>query len=197
MAPREKVGFARSDEVFGSALRKARERRGMTQAELAEEMHYRGFDFQQQTIYKIEAGKRKVTVGEGIALADILAVPLEMMIEADNSSLRSLALVARGAAEQVVAGLAEDAYSLAQSRESFQVLRAHLRQYSRAVEAFGEDDQDAQPLVELLEPVLEFEGLNAFVMAWRTLLEDSRFPKVLAELHYDVEETLDEWRRVL
>ena len=62
------------DANFGSRLKSAREKREMSQVHLAESMRPYGFDFTQQTIYKIEAGHRKVTVGEATALAKALGL---------------------------------------------------------------------------------------------------------------------------
>lgn len=68
-----------SDTVFGSRLKQARELIRCTQEQLAESMTSRGFDFTQATVYKIENGKRKVTVGEALAIASILATDIEML----------------------------------------------------------------------------------------------------------------------
>ncbi|MBT2484623.1 MULTISPECIES: helix-turn-helix transcriptional regulator [unclassified Microbacterium] len=63
------------DKTFGETLREARERKGLSQAALAEEMQQLGFEFQQQTVYKIESGNRKATIGEAAALARALQLP--------------------------------------------------------------------------------------------------------------------------
>lgn len=70
---------ATADDSFGSAVRNARESAAMTQVQLADAMRERGFDFHQQTVYKIEAGRRKVTVGEALAIAELVAVPLDIL----------------------------------------------------------------------------------------------------------------------
>lgn len=57
------------DRELGENVRRVRESIGLSQASLAAKMQALGFDFQQQTIYKIESGNRKVTVGEATALA--------------------------------------------------------------------------------------------------------------------------------
>lgn len=81
------------DETFGETLREARERRGFSQSALADEMQRLGFEFQQQTIYKIESGNRKVTIGEAAAFARALALPsVTTLLNGKNSLSVSLLL---------------------------------------------------------------------------------------------------------
>lgn len=67
------------DDVFGEGLKYWRELRGLTQEAVTAQMVKRGFDFHQSTLYKIESGKRRVLIGEGVALAEILQVPLDRL----------------------------------------------------------------------------------------------------------------------
>lgn len=67
------------DDVFGEGLKYWRELRGLTQEEVSAQMTKRGFDFHQSTLYKIESGKRRVLLGEGVALAEVLQVPLDRL----------------------------------------------------------------------------------------------------------------------
>jgi transcriptional regulator with XRE-family HTH domain len=60
------------DERVSTNLRVARERLGLSQADLAEKMAALGWKFHAQTIYRIEQGQRRVSIGEGVALAHIL-----------------------------------------------------------------------------------------------------------------------------
>lgn len=71
-SPHESHTTASSDSVIGSRLKPIREAAGFTQDFLADQMQKRGFDFTQSTVYKIETGKRKVTVAEAMALSEIL-----------------------------------------------------------------------------------------------------------------------------
>ena len=64
------------DEVFGSNLRALRERAGISQKKLAEEMAGRGFSWLQQTVGRIESGAQPARFAEASALAAILGVPL-------------------------------------------------------------------------------------------------------------------------
>lgn len=78
---------ATSDSVFGARLRQAREASKLTQDSLAESMQNRGFDFTQATIYKIESGKRKVSVGEALALAAIVNSDISALTAAADQDL--------------------------------------------------------------------------------------------------------------
>ena len=55
------------------------ERLKLSQGEVARRMADRGFPFYQQTIRRIEDGRRKVSVGEAKALGEILKTPMERL----------------------------------------------------------------------------------------------------------------------
>ena len=78
------------DDLFGGSLKYWREMRNLTQEAVTAEMVKRGFDFHQSTLYKIESGKRRVLLGEGMALAEILEVPLSRLTEPEVNSEPSL-----------------------------------------------------------------------------------------------------------
>ena len=75
--PPERAGV--TDELFAAAVREARERRKMSQGELARRMADRGFPYYQQTVRRIEDGRRKVSVGEAKALAQILETTIDQL----------------------------------------------------------------------------------------------------------------------
>jgi transcriptional regulator with XRE-family HTH domain len=77
------------DQVFGANLREARTLRGMTQENLARAMQVKGFDFHQATVYKIESGKRSVSVGESFALAKALDTPIDELTRSRHVTLDS------------------------------------------------------------------------------------------------------------
>lgn len=60
------------DETFGSNMRAMRERKGMSQADLARAMTERGRPWHQQTVAETEAGKRPLRLNETVDLAEIL-----------------------------------------------------------------------------------------------------------------------------
>jgi transcriptional regulator with XRE-family HTH domain len=80
-----------SDSIFGSRLRYSREAAKLTQETLADSMQSRGFDFSQATIYKIENGKRKVSIGEALALAEIVASDITALTATGDQDLVVLA----------------------------------------------------------------------------------------------------------
>lgn len=57
---------------FAENIRRWRERRGLSQDALAQQMADLGFPFHQATIYKIEKGERPVRVVEALALSALL-----------------------------------------------------------------------------------------------------------------------------
>lgn len=95
---RDQPALENIDVNFGATLREAREARGVSQAQLAVEMRERGFDFHQQTVYKIESGNRKVTVGEAVGLADVLGLETIDRLVGGGRALR-IALLKRAAEE--------------------------------------------------------------------------------------------------
>ena len=77
-APRvEPAGLV--DELFAVNIRETRERLKLSQGELARRMAERGFPYYQQTIRRIEEGRRKVSVGEAKAIAQILRTTMDRL----------------------------------------------------------------------------------------------------------------------
>lgn len=78
------------DDVFGENLKKYRERKGLTQEALNNEMVKRGFEFHPTTIYRIEKGRRRVLIGEAVTLAEVLDVPLDQLTSPGEDSERAI-----------------------------------------------------------------------------------------------------------
>lgn len=68
------------EEVFSSALRETRKRKGWTQQQLADQVSKLGLPFDRATIAKIETQKRRVLLDEAIALAVALGVPPSVLV---------------------------------------------------------------------------------------------------------------------
>lgn len=68
-----------ADERCAANIRERREDREWSQADLARQMSERGWSFHPQTVQRIEAGHRKVSVGEAVALAEILGTSVEWL----------------------------------------------------------------------------------------------------------------------
>lgn len=75
--PAEAAGMV--DELFAIQVREVRERLKMSQGELARQMSARGFPYYQQTVRRVEEGRRKVSVGEAKALAQILGETVDRL----------------------------------------------------------------------------------------------------------------------
>jgi transcriptional regulator with XRE-family HTH domain len=112
------------DAAFSEALRATRERRSMTQGELAQQMSARGFDFHQQTVTKVENGRRKVTIGEATAMAAILEAPLEALIQGRNGLAASYAVHnrARGDFVATMSSYVESMLGVAMAADQIDVL---------------------------------------------------------------------------
>lgn len=72
--------FRNPDEAFAHLFRTERAESGLSQEDVAKAMSARGYDFHQQTVYKIESGKRRVSVGEAVALADSINVHVNALL---------------------------------------------------------------------------------------------------------------------
>lgn len=68
-----------ADERFAVRLREERERKHWSQADVARFMTERGWSWPPQTVQRIEAGHRKVSVGEAKALAEIIGTTVDRL----------------------------------------------------------------------------------------------------------------------
>jgi len=107
------------DEQVGANVKRWRGLKDFTQEAVTAEMVKRGFDFYQSTLYKIESGKRRVLVGEAIALAEILKVPLDILTVSDSDSEASLLAKARIGAQNQLRELEEARLKLQSALEHF------------------------------------------------------------------------------
>jgi transcriptional regulator with XRE-family HTH domain len=62
---------------FAENLRRYRELKGMSQAALADAMVARGWPWRQQTVARLESGRRMVRFGEAAAVAETLRISLD------------------------------------------------------------------------------------------------------------------------
>lgn len=72
---------ASTDSAFAAEFRRLRTDLRFSQEAVAEAMTSLGFGFHVTTVGKIERGDRKVTVGEAAALAGVLGVPLDALLD--------------------------------------------------------------------------------------------------------------------
>ena len=80
------------DQDFARLLRVERLIAGLTQEQVVEKMSALGYsNFHQATVFKIEAGKRRVTVGEAHSLAQVLGIPLTHLLPATSHQKKTYA----------------------------------------------------------------------------------------------------------
>jgi transcriptional regulator with XRE-family HTH domain len=96
------------DELVAARIREQRERVGMSQSELGRRMAALGWPWHPQTVQRVEAGQRKVTIGEAEALAGILDTSVTMLMTAGQEAaltyiLGSTAAKMRDAWKQIAA----------------------------------------------------------------------------------------------
>ena len=76
-----------AEQRFAANLRILRERQGVSQVKLAQEMAVRGWPWRQQTVTRLENGQRMIRFGEAIALASILGVSLDRFTRSVSEAL--------------------------------------------------------------------------------------------------------------
>lgn len=108
-----------ADEQFAVNIRETRERKGMSQADLADQMRERGWRWHPQTVQKVEAGHRNVRVGEAEALARIFGTTMERLTwpgtVASAAALLDMSMGrAQGAWERIAGETATLLWNLAQ-----------------------------------------------------------------------------------
>lgn len=127
-------------------LKAQRELLGLTQAELAQratEMGLKGFH--QTTVARIEKGDRPLRAVEAIALARVLQISVEFLVEGANAAfMRSLGLTIDEKAREISRGI-----------ESLTHSRLELARALDAVDR-GENVHGAGELQEAIEPMLLF-----------------------------------------
>jgi transcriptional regulator with XRE-family HTH domain len=99
-----------TEQRFAANLRLLRERQGISQVKLAQEMAARGWPWRQQTVTRLENGQRMIRFGEATALAEILHTPLERFTrpvsEADEvEKIRAASARLRESCEAVAAAV--------------------------------------------------------------------------------------------
>lgn len=162
------------DLVFARQFRAERERTGMTQDEVAREMVKRGHDFHQQTVYKLENSRRKVSIGEAVDLADTLGVPVDALA-ISSAPPGPGALVRRAGADLVDQLAVVEAHVLKAGRLQGAFLEA-LQNYLPETADFafesGDLSPDEKPIVNAFMQFARFEALARYTHAWRDLMAD-------------------------
>lgn len=132
----EEVG--QTDERFAANLRLARERAGMSQEEVAQQMSDLGYKFHQQTITRIENGRRKVSLEEANQLAQAVGSTVDAL-----SRPTGLARDAWTVLHDV--RVIRDAHKRANAAaEEFRIMQGHLHHLVKRLE-----DEGAAPALEV------------------------------------------------
>ena len=82
----ERTHVKELDANFGRRVREERERSGMPQSHIALvlKLSY-GHQWHQTTVAKVEAGERPVKLAEAVAVSYVLGVPLDQLIDGQNT----------------------------------------------------------------------------------------------------------------
>jgi transcriptional regulator with XRE-family HTH domain len=75
----EGEAYEDADKRLGNNLRRLRDEADMTQAELAQAMIERGWQWHQSTVARVESGRQSVRFSEAEALAKILGIALDRL----------------------------------------------------------------------------------------------------------------------
>lgn len=76
-----------AERRLAANLRTLRERRGISQVKLAQEMVARDWPWRQQTVARVENGQRMIRLGEAVALASILSVSLGYLTQPGSDAI--------------------------------------------------------------------------------------------------------------
>jgi transcriptional regulator with XRE-family HTH domain len=76
-----------AERRLAANLRILRERRGISQVKLAQEMVAREWPWRQQTVARVENGQRMIRLGEAVALASILSVSLGYLTQPGSDAI--------------------------------------------------------------------------------------------------------------
>lgn len=160
------------DATFAAAVRKQRELHGWSQAELAERIAQFGVTFHATTVYKIEQGKRKVTVAEAIALAHALRVsPSELLTTGhDSAFVAKEVLLDHGMEVLLHHERVTDLLTIMVKRQ--RRMREFIEQYR---ERFGDDPMwlayvKGQNLRAHWQPLIDWKGPEEYLQSWRELV---------------------------
>jgi len=127
-----------ANERLGANVRILRERKDISQAELARLMTERGWPWHQSTVYRVESGKQTVGFGEVVDLAEILRTSLDRFTWASAEANATEFVYAAGARLNQRYEITVDAVLrlIAEGRAAERVVAAHEgSEYERVREA--------------------------------------------------------------
>ncbi len=168
------------DDWIAERIRYERTRRGWSTAELARRLGMAGVPIRQQSVWQVESGapRRKVSIGEAMALATVFEIPLEELTQPPTEVIdRDLVSLGRELAQWQ-----RDAAVLFNRLHEIQVRAEHFERLAEtpgdAEAILGNDAREPETLPEtggggLLGQVRRFEIALSVL---REVIEDPRGP---------------------
>ena len=159
------------DDAFAENFRVARIAGGLSQQEVADQMTARGYEFHQSTVGKIERGKRRVSVGEAVALAQIVHRLLTELATSDSATQAEL----RAQVEFVGSLVAGRIWAIREAIADLQALRTDLLALAISYDSGADEnsapfgDDDVRSAAEFFQPLLalaiyaDWEDIREFV----------------------------------
>jgi len=149
-----------ADERFAANVRDLRESQGKSQADVARLMAEHGWPYHPQTVQRIEAGHRKVSVGEAEALARILGTTV------DRLTFPGPAAKAAGLLDAHLGRARESWAQIGEAAKALLIARVALTRTLADVEAAGFHDSAqiralSQQAREILETAIPERAVDA------------------------------------
>jgi transcriptional regulator with XRE-family HTH domain len=184
--------FKSGDQAFAALFKEAREKKGLTQDEVARHLVMRGYDFVQQTVYRIEKGQRKVTVGEASALAELVELPIENLTNRSPDSAESL----NRELERLGNDYMEQILNLLEGARGAEFTRLHykatLNDYAQAGDAVAAiSDTTKLPLSQIFTVFSDFQGTRDLILSWKQHVQLVETKAVLHGLGWGEDELSD------
>jgi transcriptional regulator with XRE-family HTH domain len=171
------------DDAFALALRAERERQGITQGALAEEMKTRGHDFRQQTMARIEKGDRRVSVGEAQDLAAALGTTLDELAPPRGESP---AAAVRRTGNEFIQGLITTAMAVDETVRRQQQFWDALKEAQIGLDAeITMPDGSTHPSLLAYEVPFKWRALQLYKRHWAELLDQDGMKALLYSLGWD------------
>lgn len=188
----EQEASALVEARFAANLRRLRETAGISQVALAEEMSRRGWPWRQQTVTRIESGKRLVRLGEAKSVADILRTTIDRLTEPTPGARIAEALIGQAAqARTAWKWIADGTAQLLEARAAIQSLNPDGRE-SASVRVAQAAEEGSWVLRSLTPDGAVSDGF-ARVAKDRQILAEQHGRYGSVKMHPDSYEQAAEW----
>ncbi|MBA9002037.1 helix-turn-helix domain-containing protein [Thermomonospora cellulosilytica] len=186
------------NEIAAAAVRRHRERLGMSQTELAKRMAELDLSWHQMTVARTESGERPLRLDEALALANIFQIPLDsLMRPVDENIQREYEAILRMVhhieekANAVEEKIAASHARLERTRREYEKVKMQAEEMTRrAAQALGAAEAEFDHLRG------EYQDHVIMIQRHLSLLEDlrERYPEIAAEGD-GLEDAMDRRRR--